>query len=42
MEKESNGSSVLLIERARRVGKTMIAEYFGENEFPKYHNKLNF
>ena len=36
MEKESNGSSGLLIERARRVGKTMIAEYFGENEFPKY------
>ena len=35
-KKESNGSSALLIEGARRVGKTKIAEYFGENEFPKY------
>ena len=35
-KKESNGSSALLIEGARRVGKTKIAEYFGENEFSKY------
>ena len=33
---ESRGSSALLIEGARRVGKTSIAEYFGEKEFPKY------
>lgn len=25
-----------MIEGSRRVGKTKIAEYFGENEFPKY------
>lgn len=33
---ESKGSSALLIEGARRVGKTKIAEFFGENEFPMY------
>lgn len=33
---ESNGTSALLIEGARRVGKTKIAEFFGENEFPMY------
>ena len=33
---ESKGSSALLIEGARRVGKTKIAEFFGENEFPAY------
>lgn len=33
---ESKGTSALLIEGARRVGKTKIAEYFGENEFPSY------
>ncbi len=35
-KKESKGTSALLIEGARRVGKTKIAEYFGENEFPAY------
>ena len=33
---ESKGTSALLIEGARRVGKTKIAETFGENEFPAY------
>ena len=33
---ESKGSSALLIEGARRVGKTKIAETFGENEFIAY------
>ena len=33
---DSKGTSALLIEGARRVGKTKIAEYFGENEFPAY------
>ena len=33
---ESKGSSALLIEGARRVGKTKIAEAFGENEFIAY------
>lgn len=32
----SKGESALLIEGARRVGKTKIAEYFGENEFSAY------
>lgn len=33
---ESKGSSALLIEGARRIGKTSIAEYFGEQEFPAF------
>lgn len=33
---EANGSSALLIEGARRVGKTSIAEFFAKNEFPAY------
>lgn len=35
-KKESKGSSALLIEGARRIGKTKIAEIFGENEFIAY------
>ena len=33
---ESNGATALLIEGARRVGKTSISEFFGKNEFPAY------
>ena len=33
---ESKGTSALLIEGARRVGKTKIAETFGEKEFPAF------
>lgn len=33
---ESKGKSALLIEGARRVGKTMIAEAFGKSEFPSF------
>lgn len=33
---ESKGATALLIEGARRVGKTVIAETFGENEFPAF------
>ncbi len=32
----SDGSSALLIEGARRIGKSTIAESFGKNEFPAY------
>ena len=32
----SNGSTALLIEGARRIGKSTIAELFGANEFPAY------
>lgn len=32
----SNGSTALLIEGARRIGKSTIAESFGSNEFPSY------
>lgn len=35
-KQESKGSSALLIEGARRIGKTVIAEAFGKNEFPAY------
>ena len=35
-KKRSNGSSALLIEGARRIGKSTIAEEFGKNEFPEY------
>jgi len=34
---ESNGSSALLIEGARRIGKTTIAEEFGKNEYPAFY-----
>ena len=33
---ESKGATALLIEGGRRVGKTVIAETFGENEFPAF------
>ena len=35
-KKESNGSTALLIEGARRVGKSTIAEVFGRNEYESY------
>ena len=35
-KKESNGGTALLIEGARRVGKTSIAEEFGKNEFAAF------
>ena len=35
-KRESNGKSAVLIEGARRIGKTAIAEYFGANEFPAF------
>lgn len=35
-KKESNGRKALLIEGARRVGKSTIAEEFGENEYESY------
>lgn len=33
---QSQGNSALLIEGARRIGKTTVAEEFGKNEFPSY------
>ena len=33
---ETQGRTALLIEGARRVGKTKIAETFGKNEFKNY------
>lgn len=42
---ESNGASALLIEGARRIGKTTIAEELGKNEYKSYvlidFNKAN-
>lgn len=35
-KKTSNGSSVMLIEGARRVGKSMLAEEFARNEYASY------
>jgi len=35
-KKESNGSSALLIEGARRIGKSYIAELFAKNEYQSY------
>lgn len=35
-KKESNGKSALLIEGARRIGKTTVAEELGKNEYPAY------
>lgn len=35
-KKESNGRSALLIEGARRVGKTTVAEELGKNEYPAF------
>ncbi len=36
-KRESNGSSALLIEGARRVGKTTVAIELGKNEYSKFH-----
>ena len=35
-KEESKGESALLIEGARRIGKTSIAEEFGKNLFPSF------
>lgn len=35
-KKESQGKSALLIEGARRIGKTSVAELFGSKEFPAF------
>lgn len=35
-KKESNGSTALLIEGARRIGKSTIVEEFGKNEYESY------
>ena len=35
-KKQSNGASALLIEGARRIGKTTVAEALGKNEYPAY------
>ena len=35
-KKESNGKSALLIEGARRIGKSTVAERFGEREYKSY------
>lgn len=35
-KKRSNGSSALLIEGARRIGKTTVCEELGKNEYPRY------
>ena len=34
--KKNNGSTSLLIEGARRVGKSTIAQEFGKNEYKSY------
>lgn len=36
MKNQSNGNSAFLIEGARRIGKTTVAEEFGKNEFLSY------
>ncbi len=35
-KKESNGSTALLIEGARRIGKSTVAEHFAQNEYRSY------
>ena len=35
-KKESDGHTALLIEGARRVGKSTVAEEFGKNEYDSY------
>ena len=35
-KKETNGEKALLIEDARRIGKSTIAEEFGKNEYKSY------
>lgn len=36
MEKDSDGKTALLIEGARRIGKSTIVESFGRNEYKSY------
>lgn len=36
-KEESNGKTALLIEGARRIGKTTVAEELGKNKYPAYH-----
>lgn len=35
-KRESNGRSALLIEGAKRIGKTTITVYFAQNDYPSY------
>lgn len=35
-KQETNGSKALLIEGARRIGKSTVAEEFGRNEYKSY------
>ena len=35
-KQETNGSKSLLIEGARRIGKSTVAEEFGQNEYKSY------
>lgn len=35
-KRESNGRTALLIEGARRIGKSTVAEEFGSNEYESY------
>ena len=35
-KKTANGSKALLIEGARRIGKSTVAEEFGKNEYKSY------
>ena len=35
-KQETNGSKALLIEGARRIGKSTVAEEFGQNEYKSY------
>ena len=39
-KESSNGSSALLIEGARRIGKSHIATLFAQNEYDSYNNGL--
>ena len=36
MEKNTNGTKALLIEGARRIGKSTVVEEFGRNEYKSY------
>ena len=40
-KQEKKGSTALLIEGARRIGKSTVAEEFGKNEYESYIN-INF
>ena len=35
-KKSANGSKAILIEGARRIGKSTVAEEFGQNEYKSY------